>query len=95
MAKTGSYTWRVDPAIKAALGDVARERRASVAAVLEEIVTEWLSRRENEVEEQRRLHEAASCYVGAIAGGESERAATSRDSVRERLRRRRRTAPRR
>lgn len=90
MAKTDAYTWRVDPAIKAALEDVARERQASVAAVLEGIVTEWLSRRENEVEKQRRLHEAASRYVGAIAGGESERAATSRESVREGLRRQRR-----
>lgn len=90
MAKTDADTWRVDPATKAALEDVARERRASVAAVLEEIVTEWLSRRENEAEEQRRLHDAASRYVGAIAGGESERAATSRESVRERLRRQRR-----
>jgi hypothetical protein len=97
MAKTNGYTWRVDPATKAALEDVARERRVSVAAVLEEIVTEWLSQRENEVEEQRRLHDAASRYVGVIAGTNSERAATSRELVRERLRRQRRfrTAPQR
>lgn len=90
MAKTDVYSWRVDPTTKAALEEAARERRASVAAVLDEIVGEWLSRRENgtEVEEQRRLHEAASRYVGAIEGGEPARAATSRQRVRERLRRR-------
>jgi hypothetical protein len=90
MAKTDDHTWHVDAATKAALEDVARERQATVAAVLEDIVTEWLSRRRYEVEEQPRLHEAASRYVGAIAGTESDRAATSRKSVRERLRRQRR-----
>lgn len=90
MAKTDVYSWRVDPATKAALEEAARERRASVAAVLDEIVGEWLSRRENGTgaEEQRRLHEAASRYVGAITGGEPQRADSARERVRERLRRR-------
>ena len=90
MAKTDVYSWRVDPATKAALEEAARERRASVAAMLDEIVGEWLSRRENGsgAEQQRRLHEAASRYVGAIEGGQPDRAATSRQRVRERLRRR-------
>lgn len=90
MAKTDVYSWRLDATTKSALEEAARERRASVAAVLDEIVTEWLSRRENGtgVEEQRRLHEAANRYVGAFEGGDPERAATSRQRVRERLRRR-------
>lgn len=90
MAKTDVYSWRLDATTKSALEEAARERRASVAAVLDEIVTDWLSRRENgtEVEEQRRLREAASRYVGAIEGGDPARATTSRQRVRERLRRR-------
>jgi hypothetical protein len=91
MPKTDVYSWRVDPAIKAALEDAARERRASVATVLDEIVGEWLSRRENGagVEQQRRLHEAASRFVGAIEGAEPRRAETSRERVRARLSQRR------
>ncbi|HEX6204106.1 MAG TPA: hypothetical protein VF100_13985 [Thermoanaerobaculia bacterium] len=91
MAKTEVYSWRVDRATKAALEEAARERRASVATVLDEIVEEWLSRRENgsDADEQRRLHEAASRCVGAIEGGDARRAERSRELVRERLRRRR------
>jgi uncharacterized Zn finger protein len=90
MAKSDVYNWRVDPATKAVLEEAARERRASVAAVLDDIVSEWMSRRETGTgaEEQQRLHEAASRYVGAIEGTDPDRAATSRQRVRERLRRR-------
>jgi hypothetical protein len=87
MAKTDVYSWRLDATTKSALEEAARERRASVAAVLDEIVTEWLSRRENGtgVEEQRRLHETASRFVGAIAGSDPQRAETARERIRERL----------
>ena len=90
MAKSDVYSWRVDPATKTALEDAARERRASVAAVLDEIVEEWLSRREDGAgaEEQHRLHQAASRFVGTIEGAEPGRAESSRERVRERLRRR-------
>jgi hypothetical protein len=36
------------------------------------------------LEEQRRLHEAASRYVGVIEGTDPDRAATARRRVRER-----------
>lgn len=92
MPKTDVYSWRLESATKAALQEAARERGASVAAVLDEIVGEWLARRENGtgIGEQRRLHAAASRYVGAIDGGEPRRAETSRERARKRLRRQRR-----
>lgn len=91
MSKTEVYSWRLEPAIKEALEEAARERRASVAAVLDEIVDEWLSRRENgsDEEDQRCLHRAASRFVGAISGGDAHRAENARERVRERLRQRR------
>lgn len=87
MAKTDVYSWRLDPATKAALEDAARERKVSVAAVLDEIVAEWMAGRENGegIEGQRRLHRAASRFVGSIAGGDPARAESSRDRLRERL----------
>lgn len=90
MAKTDVYSWRLDSSTKAALEDAARERKASVAAILDEIVEDWLSRRTSgsDAEEQRALHRAARRYIGAIEGGDPRRAETSRERVRERLRRR-------
>lgn len=91
MAKTDVYSWRVRPSTKEGLEQAARERGASVAAVLDEIVEDWLARRPaqgGEDEEQRRLHRAASRFVGMIEGGEPDRAERARELVRERLRRR-------
>jgi len=90
MAKTDVYSWRLDSSTKAALEDAARERKASVAAVLDEIVEDWLSRRPggSDAKEQRNLHRAAGRYVGAIEGGDPRRAEASRERLRERLRRR-------
>jgi hypothetical protein len=91
MAKTEVYSWRLDPATKVALEDAARKRRASVAAVLDEIVEDWMSRRStgSDTEEQEALHQAASRYIGAIEGGDPHRAQASRQRLRERLGRRR------
>lgn len=90
MPKTDVYSWRLDPNTKAALEDAARERESTVAAVLDEIVGEWLLRHDDgdEAERQQRLHEAANRFVGAIASGDLQRAESSRERIRERLRRR-------
>lgn len=91
MAKTELFSWRLDRAVRAALEQAAQERRASMASVLDEIVEEWLARREHGrgADEQLRLHEAASRWIGAIEGGDAFRAERSRERVRERLERRR------
>lgn len=89
MAKTEVFSWRLDPSTKAALEDAARERKASVAAALDEIVEEWLSRRVtgSGADEQRALHRAARRYIGAIEGGDPDRAETSRGRLRLKRRR--------
>lgn len=90
MAKTEVYSWRVTPAVKAALEERARARGMSLAALLEQITETWLadSGTGEERDDQRRLHRAARAYVGAIRGGDPTRASRARQLVRVRARRR-------
>ena len=87
MAKTEVYSWRLEPSRKAALEGLARQKNASVAAVLDEIVDDWLATRPtpSDDEQQRRLHEVAARHVGAITGGDPERATNARERIRARL----------
>jgi hypothetical protein len=87
MAKTEVYSWRIEPSTKAALEEEARERDTPVAAVLDEIVGDWLARRPRRTddEEQRRLRAAAAPYVGAFHGGDPHRAERARERLRGRL----------
>jgi hypothetical protein len=89
--KTEVYSWRLTPALKASLEDAARRDRRTVSQVLEQIVTDHLSRprRGSDAATQRRLHVKARRYAGRIAGTDPYRAANARRLVRERLRRRR------
>ena len=90
--KTEVYSWRVSTATKARLEDVARNRKRSVAQLLDEIVSEGLeaSGQENEAEtnSQRRLHARAARFLGCMAGGEARRSERTRELVRARLKRR-------
>jgi hypothetical protein len=88
--KAEVYSWRVSTDLKATLEREARRRKLSVSAVLEQAAREWLKHSSigiEDEEEQQRLHQAASKYLGAFAGGDAHRAENVRESVRQRLRR--------
>jgi len=90
--KTAVYAWRVSPALKRSLEEAARSERRSVAGLLDEIVTQHLSkaagRNGSEAERQRRLQARAARYAGRIAGNRPDRALKARVLVRARLSRR-------
>jgi hypothetical protein len=86
------YSWRVSSELKSDLEREARLRKTPVSAVLTLAVREWLKNSAMAVEEdaqQQALHAAASQRLGAFAGRNPRRAESVRQTVRERLRRRR------
>ena len=91
-AKSEIYSWRLSPRLKADLEEAARAEDKSLAALLEHIAREWLARSKDqgadEEEMQRRLREAAMQAVGAVHGGNPDRAANAAREVRKRLARR-------
>jgi hypothetical protein len=93
MARTEVYSWRLSPALKSALEEVARARGMSLSALLEEATREWLGEHAGEIldtgAEQERVRARARRFLGRIKGASPDRAATARTRVRARLRRRR------
>lgn len=93
MSRSEVYSWRLSPALKEALEEVAREERKSVGRLLEELAEERLASAERspegEAREQERLRSLALRYVGSIRGGDPRRAEEARQKLRERLGRRR------
>ena len=92
MRKTEVYSWRLTPALKAALEDAARGTGQSVGSLLEGIVKHWIERGErrrtrNEESEEDRRRSAAIRFVGAIAGANPGRAENARQAILARLRR--------
>ena len=87
--KSEVYSWRLSPAIKGSLEEAARREQATVAALLERIVTDWLSshlsERSQEESEQRRVHAAAARTFGTIRGSDPSRSEQVRHTVRARL----------
>jgi hypothetical protein len=80
--------------VKQALEQAARERKVSIARILDEMVREGLARlRRNRDRDERaaeeRIRLAASPSIGSIAGGDPKRATRARDRIRARLQRRR------
>ena len=91
MKKTEVYSWRISPDLKSALEDAARHEGMSVARLLDRIVTAWLQHTATDGDEeavQRRLHAAAEKTIGAIHGGDPQRAAQATERIRAKLRRR-------
>ena len=90
--KTEVYTWRVSSSMKANLEEAARNKKRSVAQLLEEIVSEGLSatekQNEAEVNNQRRLHARAARFLGCMTGGVARRSERTRELVRARLKQR-------
>ena len=89
MPKTEVYSWRLAPALKAALEEAARDERVSVAALLDRIARHWLAERTatagHAAAEQARLRAAALRFVGVLRGGDPRRAQEARRRVRQRL----------
>jgi len=94
MDKSEVYSWRLSPELKQALEEAARERKVSIARILDEMVREGLSRLgknrdRDEREAEGRIRQAAARSIGSIAGGDAKRATRARDRIRARLRQRR------
>ena len=87
MAKSEVYSWRVDADTKAALQRAAKRSNQPLGRLLDRIVREWLDARSNgdDTAEQKRLHQAASKYIGVLHGGPQYSAETARRIIRERL----------
>jgi ABC-type glutathione transport system ATPase component len=90
--KSEVYTWRLSPAVKAALEEAARRKGRTVSELLDEIVAEKLQtlgwEPEEEEERQRELHERAASFAGCFAGGDRQRATNARAILRDRVKRR-------
>jgi hypothetical protein len=85
------YSWRVSTELKSRLEREARRRKISLAAALDLAAQEWLKKSGADIDddrEQKRVHEAASKFVGVINSGDSHRSENVRKVVRERLRQR-------
>ena len=91
MPKSEVYSWRLSPGLKHRLSLAARERRLSLAELLEAITAEWLRHQLDEDDEaqQQALHAAAARSIGSFAGGDPKRAQNAREAVRRKLRERR------
>jgi len=90
--KTEVYSWRLSPRLKADLEEAARVEQKSVAELLDRIARNWLQglevHGEDDGERQRRVRKAASRSIGAIQGGNPDRAAHASAEIRSRLARR-------
>jgi hypothetical protein len=89
--KTEVYSWRVSAEVKTDLERAALSRKVSLSAVLDMAAREWLMKSGSESDDeetQRRLHRAAAPCFGVWDGGDSKRAETAREAVKQRLRQR-------
>ena len=90
--KTEVYSWRLSTELKSTLEQEARRRKMSLSAVLDTAVHEWIEHGRADTgsdEEQQRLRSAAMACVGSITGNDPDRAENARQTIRERLRKRR------
>ena len=73
MSKSEVYSWRLSPQLKRQLEEAANAENASIGAILERVMLDWLSTREPseeaDAEEQRRLHARARKAMGTVSIG--------------------------
>jgi len=89
--KTEVYSWRLSGELKSDLEREARLRKVPVSAVLETAVRDWLKTSDAEAPEdeaQGKLHTAVANCLGVLSSGNTRRAETARDALRERLKQR-------
>jgi hypothetical protein len=88
--KSEVYSWRLSPELKADLERAARKRKIRVSDVLDLAAREWLAKNARDLaddEEQKRLHALVKRYIGVVATGNPQRAATAAATMRKNLRR--------
>jgi hypothetical protein len=85
--KTAVYSWRVPAEKKLELESEARREGRSLAAVLDEITTEWLQQRRaasnGDEAEQAAILKRVMATVGTMRGGDPTRSSRTRELVRE------------
>jgi post-segregation antitoxin (ccd killing protein) len=87
--RTEVYSWRLSGELKSDLEREARLRKVPVSAVLETAVRDLLKSSEADAPEdetQRRLHTTAADCLGVLSSGNSRRAETARETLRDKLR---------
>jgi hypothetical protein len=93
MAKNTVYSWRLSPARKALLEQVARERATSIADVLDRATDDYIrsfrARGGESDLEQARLHSAVAGFIGTVRGGDPSRASEAGVRVKAKLGRQR------
>jgi hypothetical protein len=91
--KTEVYSWRLSTELKTTLEQEALRRKVPLSAVLDRAVREWIEYSRGDAgrdEEQLRLRASAMACVGLITGADPHRSENARQTVRDRLRRKRR-----
>ena len=87
--KSEVYSWRLSPALKHALEETARQEHATIATLLDRIITDWLAahrqERGQEEAEQQRLHARVIPTLGTIRGFNPIRSEQVRSLVRARV----------
>jgi hypothetical protein len=73
MSKSEVYSWRLSSRLKRQLEEAARDEKASISAILERVMCDWLRTREpseeDDAAQQRRLHERARKAMGTASIG--------------------------
>jgi hypothetical protein len=71
MSKREVYSWRLSRKLKTDLEAAAKDEKASIDAILDRLVREWLAKRtpseEDDAEHQRHLRERVMKTVGTIS----------------------------
>jgi len=91
--KNQVYSWRLDSELKTALEEAARNNKTTISGLLEVIVTEWLRDQhsdESDTDFQERLRNSAAQCFGTLNGGVPDRSENVRNTVQDRLKRKRR-----
>ena len=88
MKKSEVYSWRLDPALKAALERAARTEGVSMSELLAKIVRGWLDREYRPAEEEQQVYvrEQAMKYVGTVRGGDPKRSQQAAERARRIIR---------
>jgi hypothetical protein len=73
MSKSEVYSWRLSSELKRQLEEAASAEKASIGAILDRVMRDWLRTREpseeKDAEQQRRLHERARKAMGTVSIG--------------------------
>lgn len=89
--KSEVYSWRLSASLKSDLEREARQRKMSMAQILDLAARELLTKSESQIEDavqQERLQKAVAQCIGTFEGSDPHRSENVRNDVRMRLRQR-------